>query len=158
MPGEHCGVSDILSDHRLAQTVAAYQDEVAGFPKKIQRQRTFDDVAFDLGWPGPIEVGHGLESFDAADPEPALQAATRAFGGFCLGEFFEDLMSGATGLGDTREEVIQLCGHGAQADLLESSSKTIVRRHGRCLECGRVHRRSPDREGGYRATELADGG
>ena len=158
MPGEHGGVSDVLSDHRLAQTVAAHQDEIAGFAQKIQRQRAFDDVAFDLGGPGPIEVGHGLESLDAADPQPPLQAAARAFGGFCLGEFFEDLMSGAAGLGDTRDEVIQLRGHGAQADLLELSGKIIVRHRCRCLECGRVHRRSPDREGGCRATELADGG
>ena|ERR1700731_2642840 len=30
--------------------------------------------------PGPIEVGHGLESFDAADSQTPLQAAARAFG------------------------------------------------------------------------------
>ena len=30
--------------------------------KKVQRQRAFDDLAFDLGGPGPIEVGHGLEA------------------------------------------------------------------------------------------------
>ena len=127
-------------------------------PKKIQRQRAFDDVAFDLGGPGPIEVGHGLEAFDAADPQAALQAAARAFGGFCLGEFFEDLMSGPAGLGGARDEVIQLRGQGAQADLLELRGEIIVRHRRRCLECGRVHRRSPDHEGGYRAIELADGG
>ena len=158
MTGEHGGMSDVLSDHRLAQTIAAHQDEIACLAKKIERQRALDDIAFDLGGPGPIEVGHGLESLDAADPQPPFQTAARAFGGFSLGEFFEDLMSGAAGLRDTREEVIQLCGQGAQADLLELSGETIVRHHCRCLECGRVHRRSPDREGGYRATELADGG
>ena len=73
-------------------------------------KRALDDVAFDLGGPGPIEVGHGLESLDAADPQPAFQAAARAFGGFCLGDFFEDLISGAAGLGDTRDEVVQLRG------------------------------------------------
>ena len=133
MPGEHRGVSDILSDHRLAQTVAAHQDEIACFSKKVQRQRAFDDIAFDLGGPGPIEVDHGLESLDATDPQPPLQAAARAFGSFCLDEFFEDLMRGPAGLGGTRDEVIQLCGHGAQADLLELSSKTIIRRHCRRL-------------------------
>ena len=54
--------------------------------KKVQRQRAFDDVAFDLGGPGPIEVGHGLEALDAAEAQTPLQAAARAFGGFCLGE------------------------------------------------------------------------
>src|ERR1022692_2668753 len=73
MPGEHRGVGDILSDHRLAQTVAAHQDEIAGFNQKIQRQRAFDDVAFDLSGPGPIEVGHGLESLDAAEPKQVTE-------------------------------------------------------------------------------------
>src|SRR5271163_2292774 len=106
MTGQHCSVSDVLSDHRLAQTVAAHQDEIACLAKKIQGQRALDDVAFDLGGPGPIEVGHGLESLDAADPQTPLQAAARAFGGFRLGEFFEDLMSRAAGLSDTRDEVV----------------------------------------------------
>jgi len=52
----------------------------------------------------------GLNRIDAADSQTPLQAAARAFGGFSLGEFFEDLMSGAAGLGDTRDEVIQLRG------------------------------------------------
>src|SRR5450755_4099361 len=106
MAGEYGGVSDVLSDHRLAQTVAAHQDEIASFAKKLQRQRAFDDIAFNLGGPRPIEVGHGLESLDAADPQPPLQTAARALGGFCLGEFFENLMSGAAGLSDTCDEVI----------------------------------------------------
>ena len=78
MAGEHGGVSNVLSDHRLAQTVAAHQDKIAGFAKEIQRQRAFDDIAFDLGGPRPIEVGHGLESLNAAYPQPPLQAAARA--------------------------------------------------------------------------------
>src|SRR5271156_3380752 len=157
MTGQHCSVSDVLSDHRLAQTVAAYQDEIACFAKKIQGQRALDDIAFDLGGPGPIEVRHGLESLDATDPQPPLQATARAFGGFCLGEFFEDLMSGAAGLSDPRDEFIYRRRQGAQADLLELSGETIVR-HCRRLWHGRVHRRSPDRAGECRALELADGG
>ena len=35
MTGEHGGVSDVLSDHRLAQTVATHQDEIAGFAEKV---------------------------------------------------------------------------------------------------------------------------
>ena len=66
--------------------------------KKVQRQRALDDVAFDLGGPGPIEVGHGLEAFDAADPQAALQAAARAFGDFRFDQLFEDLMSATSGL------------------------------------------------------------
>ena len=150
MTGQHGGVTDVLGDHRLAQTVAADQDEVAGFGKKVQRQSALDDVAFDLGGPGPIEVGHGFESLDAGRPQSPFQTAARAFGGFCLGELFEDLMRGPASLGGTRQEVIQLRGQGAQADLLELSGQTIVRRRRR-LECGRVHRRSPDHAAGHRA-------
>ena len=94
MARQHGGVTDVLGDHRFAQTVAADQDEVAGLGKKVQRQSALDDIAFDLGGPGPIEVGHGLESLDAAEPQAPLQAAARAFGDFGLGQLFEDLMSG----------------------------------------------------------------
>ena len=34
VPGQHRGVADVLSDHRLAQTVAADQDQVAGFAQE----------------------------------------------------------------------------------------------------------------------------
>src|SRR5882762_6535424 len=106
MSGEHGGVTDVLGDHRLAQTVAAHQNEIACLAQNVERQRALDDIAFDLGGPGPIEVGDGLEALDATDPQTPLQTSARAFGGFRLGEFFENLMSGAAGLSDTRDEVV----------------------------------------------------
>jgi len=60
MTGEHGGVSDVLSDHGFAQTIPAHQDEIAGFAEEIQGQGTFDDIAFDLSGPGPIESAMGL--------------------------------------------------------------------------------------------------
>ena len=84
-------MSDILGDHRLAQTVPADQDEIARFSQKIQSKCAFNEVAFDLGGPGPIEVGHRFEALNAAETQSPLQAAARTFGGFGLGEFFEDL-------------------------------------------------------------------
>ena len=128
MPGEHGGVADVLSDHGFAQTVAAHQNQVQSRAHKIERQSALDHLAFDLGGPGPIEVGHGLEAFDAADAQTALQAAARAFGGLGLHQLFQDLASGPAGLGGAGDEVIQLRGHGAQADLLELRGKIIARR------------------------------
>jgi hypothetical protein len=110
MTGEHGGVSDVLNDHRLAQAVSTHQDEIACLAKKIQCQRALDDIAFDLGGPGLVEVGHGFESLDATDSQTALQAAARAFRGFRQGEFFEDLISGAAGLSDSRDEVSNCAG------------------------------------------------
>ena len=133
MPGQHGGVADILGDHRLAQAVAAHQDEVAGFVQKVQRQRALDDVAFDLGGPGPIEIGHGFEAFDAAEAQAPLQAAAGAFGDFGLGQLFEDLMRRPAGFGGARQEVIQLRGQGAQADLLELGRQAIGRNRRRRL-------------------------
>ena len=118
--------------------------------KKVQRQRAFDDIAFDLGGPGPVEIGHGLEALDAGEAQAPFQAAAGAFGDFGLGQLFEDLVRRPAGFGGAREKVVQLRGQGAQADLLELSRQAIVR--SRRLGCGRVHRRSPDREGGHRAT------
>ena len=45
-------------------------------------------------------------------------------------------MSGPAGFGGTRDEVIQLRGQGAQADLLELSGEIIVRHHVGVLGAG----------------------
>ena len=77
---QHRCVADVLGNHRFAQTVATDQDQVAGFGEEVQGESAFDNVALDLGGPGPIEVGHGLKLLDLGDAEPPLQAAVRAFG------------------------------------------------------------------------------
>ena len=81
MTGEHGIVADVFRDHRLSQTVAANQNKVASGVKKIKRQRAFDDITFDLGGPGPVEVNQmrfqllrrRLESLDSADAQTPLQ-------------------------------------------------------------------------------------
>ena len=55
---QHRLVADVLGNHGLAQTVGADQDQVAGFGEEVLRQSPFNDVAFDLGGPGPVEVSH----------------------------------------------------------------------------------------------------
>ena len=132
MAGQHGGVADVLGDHRFAQTVAADQDQVAGFGEEVQREGAFDNVAFDLGGPGPIEVGHGLELLDADDAQAALQAAVRALGGFGLRQLFQHLARGPARFGGARQKVVQLRGHGAQADLLQLRGQVIVRRRRLC--------------------------
>jgi hypothetical protein len=54
-------MTDILRNHGLTQSIGAHQHEIAGFGQKVQSQRTFDDIAFDFGGPGPFEIGYGLE-------------------------------------------------------------------------------------------------
>lgn len=89
---EHRLMAEVLGNHRLAQTVSAHQDKVARFAEKVERQGTLDEVAFDLGGPSPIEVGHGLEVLDTAKPQPPLQTAPRTFGHLGSGYFFQQLM------------------------------------------------------------------
>ena len=84
MAVEHGGVTNVLRNHRLAQTVRAHQHEVASFAKKIERQSALNNIAFDLERPRPIEVGDGLEGLDAAEAQTPLQGAAGAFGGFRL--------------------------------------------------------------------------
>ena len=48
--------------------------------RKIQRQRAFNHVAFDLRGPSPIEVRHGLEALNAAEAQPlAIDPAPEAW-------------------------------------------------------------------------------
>ena len=130
-----------LSDHGLAQAVAADQDEVTAFGKEVQRQSPFDNIPFDLGGPGPFEVGHGFESLDAGQTLTPFQTAARAFGDFRQRELFQDLVRRPASFGGAGQEIIQLRGQGTQTDLLELSVQTIAR--GRRLQRGRAHRKSP---------------
>ena len=65
MAGEHGGVADILRDHGFCpKPVSSDKNQIAGFVKEVQGEGTFNDVAFDLGWPSPFVVHHGLELLD----------------------------------------------------------------------------------------------
>src|SRR5260370_15612154 len=50
-----------------------------------------NDVAFDLGGPGPVEVGHGFELLDLGKAQPPFQTAVGAFGGLGLRQMFQNL-------------------------------------------------------------------
>src|SRR6516225_3949644 len=104
--GEHGGVADVLGDHGFPQAVPAYQNEVAVLGKKVERESALDDLALDLGRPTPLEVGHGLEAFDAAQAETPLQTAAGAIRHFGLRHLLEDLQRGPAGFGSTRQKVI----------------------------------------------------
>ena len=110
MACQHGSVTDVLSDHRFAQPVASDQDEIAGFGHKIQRQGTFNDVAFDPGRPRPFEIGHGLEALNTGEPKTALEAAARAFGDLLLHHVLENLMRRPAVLRGACEEVIEMRG------------------------------------------------
>lgn len=74
-------MTEILGDHRLTQIVAAHQDEIPRLAKKVECQRSLDDVSFDLRGPGPIEISHGFEALHPAETHAPFQAAARTFRG-----------------------------------------------------------------------------
>ena len=125
--------------------------------QEVQRQCPFDHIAFDLGGPGPVEVGHGLELLDLADAQPPFQTAVGAFGGLGLRQMFQDLARGPALFGGARQKVVQLRGQGAsrsapvEPDRLLLGVVVVV-------SIGRVHRKSPDHAGGHPAIGLEDGG
>ena len=47
-------------------------------------QRPFDHLTLDFGRPVPLEIGHGLEAFDARQTETPFQAAAGTLGQFRL--------------------------------------------------------------------------
>ena len=140
----------------LPSPLRADQDQVAGLGEEVQRQRAFDDIAFDLGGPRPIEVGHGFELLDLGKAQPPFQAAVGAFGGFGLRQMFQNLARRPALFGGPRQKVVHFAGQGVQADLLELRRQAIAR--GRRHAGGRAHRKSPDRGGGHPAPGLRDGG
>ena len=125
MTRQHRLVADVLGNHGLAQTVGADQDQVAGFGEKVQRQRPFNDVAFDLGGPGPVVVGHGLKLLDLGEAQPPFQTAVGAFGGFGLRQMFQNLARRPALFGGPRQKVVYSAGHGVQADLFQLRRQAI---------------------------------
>src|ERR1039458_292582 len=86
---QYGGVADVLRDHGFAQTVGAHEDEVAGLGEEVQRERPFDDIAFDVRGPGPFEVSHGLELLDFCRAQAALETAMSALCNLDLRQMFE---------------------------------------------------------------------
>jgi hypothetical protein len=153
---QHRGVANVLGNHRLAQAVAAHQDQVAGFREKVQRQSSFHHVAFDVGGPAPIKVGHGFKLLDLGEAQASFQAAVGAFGGFGLRQMFQNLARRPALFGSPRQKVVYATGHGMQADLFELCREAMAQ--GRRRANGRVHRKSPDRGDGHPALAPLDGG
>ena len=94
--------------------------------EKVQRQGAFDDIAFDLGGPGPVEVGHGFELLDAGEAQAPFQTAVGAFGDFGLCQMFQDLARRPALFGGPRQKVVQFGGQGAQADLFELAGRLLL--------------------------------
>ena len=115
-----------------------------------------DDIAFDVRGPGPFEVGHGFELLDLGGAQAALEAAVGTLGDFDLRQLFQQLTRRPALLGGVGQHVVQLRGHGGKADPLQLLAQVMTRVRRRRV-VGRVHRRSPDRAGELRHSQLADG-
>ena len=147
-------MTDVLGDHGLAQAIGANQDQVAGLGEEVQRKRPFDDIAFDARGPGPVEVSQGLELFDLGGAQAALETAVSALGNFDLRQMLEQLARRPAQLGSVGQHIVQLRGHGGETDPLQLLAEVRTRVRRRVV--GQVHRRSPDRVGGLRHSQLAD--
>jgi len=105
--------------------------------------------------PRPFEVGYGLELLDLSRAQAALKTAVSALGDFDLRQLFEQLARRPALPGCVCQHVVQLRGHGGEADALQLIAQVRIRVLRRVV--GRVHRRSPDRVGGLRRSQPVDG-
>src|SRR6516225_4699685 len=149
-------MTDIFSNHGLPQAIRPKQHQIAPFREEVQSERALDDVAFDLGGPVPLEVGHWLELLDAGEAQAPFQAAPRVLVDFGLRQVFQHLARRPAGLDGPRQEVVEVGGQRAQSDLFELVSQIIHRIPPRAG--GRVHRRTPDPAAAPRWIALADDG
>src|SRR5882757_10396518 len=62
--GEHGRMAYVFGDQGFAQAVSADQHQIACLLQEVQGEGAFNDIAIDLGWPVPLEVGQGFETFD----------------------------------------------------------------------------------------------
>src|SRR5262249_12916030 len=117
LPGEDCLLSDVLSDHRLAEPLVGDDHEVAGpVFHEFELEGRLDRGSVDRRQPSPIEIGHGLEATKPASPEAALEAPPSAFLVFFVGDMLEDLGRPPALLGRERNEVVEILGGESKPD------------------------------------------
>ncbi len=127
--GEDRLVGDVPGDHGLAQAVRADEGEVAALADEVEAERTLDQVALDLLWPVPVEVGDGLEASDAGPLQPALEAASRSLDLLQPCDLLQDLSGRPAALGGAGQKVVEGLGDRQQAHLAQPGDQVSRVRH-----------------------------
>jgi hypothetical protein len=78
-------VGDVARDHGLAEALRRDEDDVARTVEELEAEGGFDGIAVEALGPGPVELGHRLESADAATGDAAFEAAAGSMLGFVIG-------------------------------------------------------------------------
>ena len=112
-------MGDVLGDHGLAESVGRDQDDVTGAVEEIESERGFDRGAVDLLGPVPVVVGNGFESAEVTSGEAALEALLRAVVHLERGDVLEELGGAPALLGGERDDVVEVRGEVAKADVAE---------------------------------------
>src|SRR5262249_31223790 len=76
MTGDDGLVSDILGDHRLAESVWCNEDHVAWLLEEVEGHQRFDCRSVTALGPSPIEVAQRLEAADMGFSQPSLERAS----------------------------------------------------------------------------------
>jgi hypothetical protein len=75
----------------LSARIQQGHDQVAASARKSKVRSALNDVALNLGGPGPTEVRHGFELIDLGEAQAPFQSAVSTFVGFGLHHVFENL-------------------------------------------------------------------
>jgi hypothetical protein len=116
-------VRDVLGDHRLAESLRRDQHHVVGLLEEVELDRGFDGGAIDALRPGPVVVGHGLESAELTATEAALETPASAVLELDARDVVEDLLGAPAALGGERDEVVERLRGVAQAEEAELLSQ-----------------------------------
>jgi hypothetical protein len=117
-------VDDVLSDHRLAETLRSDDHDVAGAVEEFETDRRIDGVAVDALGPGPVELGDRFEAAELTAFEAAVEAVLGALAKLGLRDMLEKLDRAPSALGGERDEVIEL-GGGVDASESVVSAATV---------------------------------
>ncbi len=109
-------VREVLRDHRLTQALRGDEHDVARVGEVVAGESALDELAVDLGRPGPVEVDHRLEAAEVAVREATLQAASGAVLLVEVDDVLEQLRRAPAFSGRPSDEIVELRAGGGEPD------------------------------------------
>ncbi len=141
-------VRDVLGDHGLAEPLRRDEHDVASRLEEVEAHDGLDERSLDLRGPVPVEVGHGLESLEAAACATPIEPASGAVLLLDVDHVLKELLRAPSLLGRQRDQIIESAAVASRPRAWSRAFRLLI---GRPPALNRGIRRRGDRSDGARA-------
>lgn len=126
---------NVLRDHGLAEALSRGEDDVSGLGQEVESEHGLDEGSVDLGWPAPVEVGHGLEALEPATLDAPVETTLGAVLFFERGDVLEELEGTEALLSGQGDQIVEPLGGRGESEGAQDGSE-VTRGHGRTCFSG----------------------